>query len=312
MTDCLADPCRTASVRIPPRNACPGGDEAASDWRCRETGGFGGGPALGGFIVGDAALLRALYGIDDADARRALAAGGAVAFRRAEVLDGRVAVDVFAAGAEIEAGGEPQPDATVRLPAHLASAPPGAPAGLFLSEAAAARLGLRSAPAYVLLRLTRLPTQDEEDAAGAALESAGLSNGLTVERGYESAYGLGLLALVLAAAVITLGAAGIATGLAQADARADHATLAAVGADPRLRRTLSALQALLVAGLGTALGIAVGFVPAVALIGAVASLELTVPWIPLLFVLVGLPCLAAAGAWACTPSRLPMERRVQG
>ena len=133
-----------------------------------------------------------------------------------------------------------------------------------------------------------------------------------MERGYESAYGLGLLALVLAAAVITLGAAGIATGLAQADARADHATLAAVGADPRLRRTLSALQALLVAGLGTALGIAVGFVPAVALIGAVASLELTVPWVPLLFVLVGLPCLAAAGAWACTPSRLPMERRIQG
>ena len=87
---------------------------------------------------------------------------------------------------------------------------------------------------------------------------------------------------------------------------------AAVGADPRLRRTLSALQALLVAGLGTALGIAVGFVPAVALIGAVASLELTVPWIPLLVVLVGLPCLAAAGAWSCTPSRLPMERRVQG
>ena len=64
------------------------------------------------------------YGIDDADARRALAAGGAVAFRRAEVMDGRVAVDVFDAGAEFEAGGEPEPDATVRLPAQLASAPP--------------------------------------------------------------------------------------------------------------------------------------------------------------------------------------------
>jgi putative ABC transport system permease protein len=58
------------------------------------------------------------------------------------------------------------------------------------------------------------------------------------------------------------------TGLARADARADHATLVAVGTDPRLRRRLSGLQALLLAGLGTGLGVAVGFVPGVALIGA--------------------------------------------
>ena len=55
--------------------------------------------------------------------------------------------------------------------------------------------------------------------------------------------------------------------MAQADARADHATLAAVGADPRLRRSLAAPQALVIAGIGTALGVAVGFFPALALIG---------------------------------------------
>ena len=100
---------------------------------------------------------------------------------------------------------------------------------------------------------------------------------LSVERGYDSEYGLGLLALVAGAGVITLGAAGIATGLAQADARADHATLAAVGAAPRLRRTLAAAQALSISGLGTALGVAAGFVPAVALIAALPGLDLVDP-----------------------------------
>lgn len=104
---------------------------------------------------------------------------------------------------------------------------------------------------YAYFELTRLPTQDEQDAADAAVAATGSSRPLTVERGYVSGYGLGLLALSPAAAVITLGAAGIATGLAQADARADHATLA------------------------------------------------------------GVPFLAAAAAWACTGSRLPLGRRLE-
>jgi len=142
------------------------------------------------------------------------------------------------------------------------------------------------------------------------LPAGALASGdLSVERGYTSEYGLGLLALALAAAIITLGAAGIATGLAQADGRADHATLAAVGADPRLRRTLAACQALVIAGLGAGLGTAVGFVPAVSLIGAVQSLELAVPWVPLAGLIVGLPLLAAVAAWTLTRSSPPMDRR---
>ena len=53
-----------------------------------------------------------------------------------------------------------------------------------------------------------------------------------VERGYRDGYGVGLLALLVGSAVVALGAAGVATGLAQADGRADQSTLAAVGADP--------------------------------------------------------------------------------
>jgi len=99
----------------------------------------------------------------------------------------------------------------------------------------------------------------------------------TVERGYRDRYGIRLLALLLASATITLGEAGIATGLAQADARADHATLAAVGSPPRVRRSLAAWQAVVVAGLGALLGMASGFVPMTAYLYAEPAFHLVMP-----------------------------------
>jgi putative ABC transport system permease protein len=178
------------------------------------------------------------------------------------------------------------------------------------SPAAAAALGLRTRPGALLLRFDTLPTTDQEEAARAALADAGIESSLSIERGYVSDYGLGLLALIVGAGAVTLGASGVATGLAQADARADHATLAAVGAAPRLRRALAAAQALTIAGLGTVLGIAAGFVPAMALIGALDSVDLVLPWRLLATVLVVIPLLAAGLAWLLTRSRVPLERRV--
>ncbi len=179
------------------------------------------------------------------------------------------------------------------------------------SPAAARKLGLDVVPGTLALRFTdRLPSTAEEDAAVAALADAGIEASLSVERGYQSDYGIGLLALALGAALITLGAAGIATGLAQADARDDHATLAAIGAAPRVRKTLAAAQSLTIAGLGTALGVLAGFVPALALIGAVDSLDLVVPWALLAMGIAGVPLLAAGAAWLLTRSRLPLRSRL--
>jgi putative ABC transport system permease protein len=194
------------------------------------------------------------------------------------------------------------------LPAVVVDVP-APPVIAIYGKQAAERLGLRSAPTHLLLTFDRLPTTDEEDSARQSLRDAGLGAELTVERGYRSDYGLGLLALVAGAALVTLGAAGIATGLAQADARADHATLAAVGATPRLRRTLAAGQALAVAGLGSLLGVVAGLVPGLAFIGAVDALEVAVPWATLAELLVGIPLVAAGSAWLLTRSRLPLERR---
>jgi putative ABC transport system permease protein len=131
-----------------------------------------------------------------------------------------------------------------------------------------------------------------------------------VERGYRDSYGIGLLALLVASTVVTLGAAGVATGLAQADARADLATLAAVGAPPRVRRILTAFHAAVVAGLGALLGTASGLVPMLGFLYADPEMQFVAPWRNLLVIALVVPAAAAVSAGLLTRSRLPLVRRV--
>ncbi len=63
--------------------------------------------------------------------------------------------------------------------------------------------------------------------------------------------------------------------------------------------------------MGTALGVAAGFVPGAALIGAIPGLDLVVPVWQLAQVMVLVPALAAGAAWLLTRSRVPLERRVE-
>jgi putative ABC transport system permease protein len=286
---------------------------AESDPLCNQEDGF---TVTGGFAgtpVGDAEVVRLVAGrAATPEAAAVLRRGGVVVFSAALVRDdGTVVFDVVsdeeAVSAE-EQGRAPEARQVVLPGAYVPTPQAGAEA--VYSPAAADELGLRTVDSTLLMRFDTLPTTGEEEAAAKALDDAGLQTWFSVERGYVSGYGLGLLALVVGAGVITLGAAGIATGLAQADARADHATLAAIGAAPRLRRTLAAAQALSISGMGTALGVAAGFVPAVALIGAIPSLDLVIPWWQLAQVMVVVPLLAGLFAWLLTRSRVPLERRV--
>jgi putative ABC transport system permease protein len=313
----------SALAQTPPENECflwslvgePSEAErrrAEQDPRCTQSevvisGSFRGTP------VGGAAVLETIARVDAPPAAvDTLAAGGVVVFQQSLLsADGTVLLDVVSpeeATVAMREGRDPQAR-QVELPAAYVRTAEAA-ADLVYSPGAAESLGFDTTPSTLFLRFETLPTQAEEEEAYQALSDAGVEAYLSIERGYVSDYGLGVLALVVGAGVITLGAAGIATGLAQADARADHATLAAVGAAPRLRRTLAAAQALSISGLGTALGVAAGFVPAVALIGAIPSLELVVPWWQLTQVLVIVPLIAGGSAWLLTRSRVPLERRV--
>lgn len=162
-------------------------------------------------------------------------------------------------------------------------------------------------------------SEAEAERVSGALADAGVSNSyLYVERGWTSDNGLVLLVLAVAAGVITLGATGIAVGLAAADPRADLATLAAVGASPRVRRRVAGAQASVVSVLGVLLGVVAGAVlgTVVVLMNRYGALGLDetwrviVPWGQLGALVVGVPALAIGAGYAFTPSRLPMVRRV--
>lgn len=194
----------------------------------------------------------------------------------------------------------------------------------FVSPAAARKLGAPVTPAGVLIATDRMPTQAEVDRAQGVVDAAGTDAWLTVERGYRTDYGLGLLALAAGAAVVTLGAVGIATGLAAADGRPDLATLGAVGASPGVRRRLAMAQAATIAVLGTALGVAAGFVPGIAAVRTrsvptelaggetdyIAQMALVIPWPTLVIVAIGVPLLAVLATGLLTRSRLPLVRRI--
>ena len=325
-TSCSPDPdCAPAFAQpvVPPENDCFVGtldrppttaekDRAERDPACTGTeliisGGFTGTP------VGGADTLRAVTRkAPSPAAQRALSAGGVVVFQPQAVrADGTVRFDVVSADEAVRAQREEREPEVRQVTVPGAYEPvQEAVAEAVYSPAAVRSLGLATQESTLFLQFRTLPSSDEQQRAQQALTDAGVPGYLGVERGYESSYGLGLLALVVGAGIITLGSAGIATGLAQSDARADHATLAAVGAAPRLRRRLAAAQALSISVLGTALGVAAGFVPGAALIGAVPDLDLVLPVWRLLQLLVLVPALAAGAAWLLTRSRVPLDRRL--
>jgi putative ABC transport system permease protein len=69
-------------------------------------------------------------------------------------------------------------------------------------------------------------------------------------------------------------------------------------------------QAVVVAGLGSGLGLLAGLVPAVSVVTARSGMPLMLPWPSLLAVGVAVPLVAALVVGAATRSRLPVDRRV--
>jgi putative ABC transport system permease protein len=283
-------------------------------------GGYPGGGAFYGPLVGDAGLLEALTGVHGealAVQRRALEQGGAVVPADGLQPDGTVVIQVHAPGT-------PDGPRVRAVRVRAVAAPAGVQEPVLLSPAAAARVGVPVVPIGAIASAAQPPTGEEEDRLRGALRQVDLDGMLSVERGYRSEYAIGLLALLVGSAVIVLGASGIATGLAAADGRADLATLAAVGATPRTRRVLAAFQSAVTAGLGTVLGTIAGMVPAIAILRAMtntvavvdghavkqAVLPIVLPWTNIVTTLLLVPLLAALAAALLTRSRLPMVRRV--
>ncbi|MEU4267925.1 ABC transporter permease [Streptomyces sp. NPDC026092] len=280
--------CGRFELVIPKANECPlwasedGSDPSekftkeqrrklAEDWRCTENSGGdlpGGAYVEGGLVVGDASLLKIL-GITDAGAQKALAEGKIVSFAKAPIDKGdKIGIRVIADNKKANQADQerkPLPGEIKSLPAHLVTGQNAYGVRALISPEAAKAAGFTALPFGSVFSTDAMPSAEQRQKLDGELAKIGSDVALHVEEGFVSNTSIVLLALTVFAGLVTIGAAGIATGLAQADAEADLKTLSAVGAPPRVRRTLSGFQCGVVAAMGVILGSAAGVLPAMGL-----------------------------------------------
>ncbi|WP_327679830.1 ABC transporter permease [Kitasatospora sp. NBC_00458] len=294
---------------------CP---ECSSSVLLKGTGRPEPGMARARTLAGDATVLHNLFGLHDRTAEEALAAGKTVVFDPAYLHDGQAVLTMQggAGAAPLQPGEVPKPDRReVGVEAVLVANPEAARFGAALmSPEAVRKAALDARPAGSVWLPETAPTPKEQQRAEATVARIVPFARLQVERGYQPKGDLNTLALTGFAAVVVLGAAAVATGLAAADSRNDQATLAAVGAPPRIRRVQAGLQCVLIAGIGAVLGTVSGFVPAMGLLrahgaGHSGAASFAAPWGVILLVTVVLPVVAGLGAAAFTGGRLPLARR---
>ncbi|MEE4545318.1 ABC transporter permease [Streptomyces sp. V4-01] len=344
--------CGSITVLMPKANQCPmdgpDGPEALSvgqrralstDWRCARNGGQLVIDSEGGLLVGGPAVLHAL-GVRDGAAERALLRGETVLFDRADLDGGRLKLEIDAdmsAAVPRNADGSSTggPTGTVKsLPAHLSGTQQPYGVVAVIPQRTAEAAGMRTVPLGSLFTTSRMPNDSERQALSSDMAKLGTNADSYLERGYEPQGRLVLLALTIFAGLVTVGAAGIATGLAQTDAEPDLRTLAAIGAAPRVRRTLSGFQCGVVAAMGVVLGTAAGVLPAVGLRRAerrhewtfyhqmidqgwgdvrdVPHVPIVFPWTTMVLLVVAVPAGATLLAALVTRSRTELARRAEG
>ncbi len=273
--------------------------------------------------------LSALHGAD-AHAEQTLRSGGVVVDNAALVSGG--GLTVIEGKADAEAGSVTWKGETGRrtLPAYVAPAlfPDGADAPglvtnsrIVLTPKTAAGLG---AEVFTDRLVVSSPTGEVTGEQQSALRDALVlpyAEAVYVERGYESPIRIWLLVAFVSVALLILIATLTSTALSMGEARRDLATLAAVGAPDSIRRRMAAVQAGVLALIGTVLGLVVGAVPAAAL-GWVSTARhdqhgqlveggfVLVPWLLVAASVVGMPLLTAALAAAFVRVRPDMTRRM--
>ncbi|MFD3522698.1 FtsX-like permease family protein [Streptomyces sp. NPDC058653] len=264
----------------------------AKDWRC-EMGTSGIGTTGGEILVGDDKLLKVLE-IDNREASEALANGRAVSFNKRLLtpegtgsldkggaldvaaprsgVNGTIDVRLITAAQQKEADqagdsdGESVPGTVKSIPAHQFSGGENSyGVTVIVPRDVAEKAGMATVPFGSFFTTEKLPSGAQEQKLTSELAKTGSDPLLTIEKGFVPENNATLLALAVFAGLITIGAAGIATGLAQADAEPDLKTLAAVGAPPRVRKALSGFQCGVVAAMGVVLGSASGILPAIGL-----------------------------------------------
>ncbi|HWS33139.1 MAG TPA: FtsX-like permease family protein [Actinoplanes sp.] len=318
-TSCQLVPLRSAARTCPADENSPetpaevarmAADPRCARWHSSQQYGYG--QFLS--VVGDRSTLAALTGASGPELDRAAAVldrGGVVVNDPLLIENGMVTV--FLSDPESPTGEQP----TITAPgAYLDGATHSG--GDVMSRGLAERAGFDVAVNGLIAATPEAPDAEVMDRLRAALATAG-TRPPVAESGPDPGYEPVLWLLAGASALITLGAAAVATGLAAADGRADLATLAAIGASPGIRRALSVSQSGVIAGLGSVLGVLAGVGSGFAVLAATNASRtvewpiptpypMSVPWLNLLLILI-VPLVAMFGTGLLTRARLPIERR---
>ncbi|RCS59073.1 FtsX-like permease family protein [Microbacterium sp. JB110] len=215
----------------------------------------------------------------------------------------------------------PEPVAATALPGIAIDAGPMQMGReIFVAPDTAEELGLMATFQGAVAAYDDPPSQEVQDRLTEQLSSIALqfpdgtdSAGATLESGPEET--ATWLWLVLAGtAVLVVGASAVALGLSRVERRSDDATLAAVGGAPRLRRSVTFWQGLIITGSGCLTGAVTGILPVLGsvMISSRSGIDLSmadVPWFFLAVLGVGLPLALAAASWLVTPRRSDLSRR---
>jgi putative ABC transport system permease protein len=280
-------------------------------------------PATGQMALMDEDGMAAMTSAEVRDAAVAgLHSGRAVVFGTGAVENGRVTIEVT----RPTTGTTPESLARVELPAVEIAPPAGArqllvPGTVVVPLALADRIPVDFTLSNLLVGSPEEPvTPAEETRLREAVAALTSESGVYVERGWSDDLWVARLLLVVVGGALVLIATLTATGLAVADARPDHATLAAIGAAPRTRRLMAMGSATVIGGFGAVLGVLAGLAPGIAVAYPLTSTDygfgaqplVVVPWGLLAAVALGVPLLAVLVTGLAVRSRLPMATRITG
>lgn len=263
------------------------------------------GPAPLTQVASQVGPLASLHGTDLATANRVLAAGGVVLFTNGPTNS--VAATVSG------------PAGVARVPTFRVHAT-AAYQSTVLSRGLVDRLRIPYATAGLFLDGAQISAA-EESRLQQSLSAAAKPGYVQVERGYQPDQTGRVVQwiLTLLAGVLMVGGAVTATVLSMADAEPDLATLAAVGAAGRTRRSVAAAYALMITLVGAMAGAVVGFIPGLAIAHPLSqsydaagqvTYAIAVPWAVIAVLVAALPVLVGALIWLVTRTRLPMVARL--
>jgi putative ABC transport system permease protein len=237
--------------------------------------------------VGDAELVRALGG---ESAVASFERGSVVLFSNEPSALSEATIHIEASGGA--------PARTALVPAVVVQrVATGNLPGAVLPASVAERLGI---PAGVndqnyIVRLAH-PATDAELATAARIAAGYADAFITTAQPPDLSGGALRWVLIGLSLLFALTVTGIAVALGEAESRSDQRTLLAVGADPRVRRRITAARAGVIALLGGLLAVPAGLLPVWGLLASRGS-PLVIPLPEVIGAVAVLPVLAIAAAW---------------